>query len=100
MTLDELLTQPLAPVADNGFSARVVARVKAAERRHAAVVMFAAAAVAALACLLIPLNELTGDFAVALIQLGSSPMVALAAALLVLTFLIDRVWADRRFLQL
>ena len=100
MTLDELLTQPLAPVADNGFSARVVARVKAEERRHAAIIMVAAAAAAVLACLLLPLRAITGDVAVALLQLGSSPMVALAGALLVLTFLIDRLWADRRFLQL
>ena len=100
MTLDELLTQPLAPVADNGFSARVIARVKSEERRRAAVVIFAAAAAAVLACLLVPLHEITGDFAAELIQLGTSPMVALAAALLVLTFLVDRLWADRRFLQL
>ena len=100
MTLDELLTQPLAPVADNGFSARVVARVKAEERRRAAVIMVMAAAAAALACFLLPLHALTGDFAVALIQLGTSPMVALAAALLVLTYLIDRLWTDRKFLQI
>ena len=100
MTLDELLTQPLAPVADNGFSARIVARIKARERRHTTAVMFAAAAAAVLACLLVPLHALTGDFAVALIQLGTSPIVGLAAALLVLTFLIDRVWTDRRFLQI
>jgi hypothetical protein len=100
MNLDELLMQPLAPVADNGFSARVITRVKAAERRHAAVVMLAAAALATVACLLVPLHDVTGDFAAAIIQIGTSPMVGLAAALLVLTFMIDRLWADRRFLQL
>ena len=100
MKLDELLSQPLPPVADNGFSARVVARVKAEERRRVAVIMFTAAAAAALVYFLVPLRDLTGDFAAALIQLGTSPMVALAVAMLVLTFLIDRLWSDRRFLQI
>jgi hypothetical protein len=99
MNLDELLSQPLPPVADNGFSARVVARVKAAERRRAAAIMIASAAAVTILCLLVPLREITGDFAAALIQLGTSPLVGLAAALLVLTFLLDRLWADRRFLQ-
>ena len=98
--LDALLSQPLAPVADNGFSARVIARVKAQERRHAAWIVISAVTAATLACLLLPLHVVTGDLAVALLQIGTSPMVALAGALLVLTFFIDRLYTDRKFLQI
>jgi hypothetical protein len=97
--LDALLLQPLAPVTDNGFSARVIAGVKAQERRHAAWIGVAAIAAATLACLLLPLYTLTGDFAAMLIQLGTSPMVALAGALLVLTYFIDRLYTDGRVLN-
>ena len=97
--LDALLKQPLAPVADNGFTARVIAKVQAEERRHAWIVAFGALTAATLICLLVPVKAITGDFAAALVQLALSPMVGMALIVCIATFLIDRLFSDRKFLQ-
>lgn len=99
MNLDEMLSQPLPDVPDNGFSVRVIARVRQAERRRAAVIAFVSITVTTILCLLLPLHHITGEIAVAMVQIGTSPLVALAGALLVLTFFIDRLFSDRRLLQ-
>ena len=98
--LDALLSQPLAPVADNGFSARVIARVKFEERRHDVVALAAAGAVALVLCLLVPVHNILGDLLAVLLQLSMTPMIGVAAALLMLTFLIDRVLWDRKLFQI
>jgi len=96
--IDTLLKQPLAPVADNGFSARVIARVRKEEQRRTAAVALASVLAATLLCLLVPLNAFLGDLSAALFLAANSPTVGLAGALLVLTFLIDRLYTDRKFL--
>jgi len=98
--LDALLSQPLAPVADNGFSTLLVARIKHKERRRDVVISIAVFAAALLLCLLVPLQNIVADIAVAVLQLAISPMVGLAVVLLVLTFMIDRLVSDKKFLQL
>ena len=100
MNLDELLSEPLPDVPDNGFAARVIARVKAEERRRAAVIMIATVIGVTALCFFIPLSMFTAAIGVATFQLGTSPLVGWAAAALVLTFLIDRVLTtDRQLLQ-
>lgn len=100
MNLDEMLSQPLPDVPDNGFTARVITRVKAEERRRAAAIMIATVIGVTILCLLIPLPVFTAAIGLAMFQLGTSPMIGWAAAALVLTFLIDRVLTtDRGLLQ-
>lgn len=98
--LDALLSQPLAPVADNGFSARLDARIERAERRHDLVVLAMVTAAALALCLLVPVQHVLGDLAAVLLQLAMTPMIGVAVAMLLLTFLIDRVLWDRKFLRL
>jgi hypothetical protein len=100
MNLDELLSQPLPDVPDNGFTMRVIARVKAEERRRAAVIMIASVIGVSIFCLLIPLRVFTAAIGLTVFQLGTSPLVGWAAAALVLTFVIDRILTtDRGLLQ-
>jgi len=100
MNLDELLSQPLPDVPDNGFTARVLTRVKAEERRRAVAIMIATVIGVTILCLLIPLPVFTAAIGLTVFQLGTSPLVGWAAAALVLTFVIDRVLTtDRGLLQ-
>lgn len=98
--LDTLLSQPLAPVADNGFSARLVTRIERSERRHDVVVLAVAVLAALALCLVVPVQHLLGDLAAVVLQLAMTPMVGFAVVMLVLTFLIDRAMWDRKFLRL
>jgi hypothetical protein len=98
--LDALLSQPLAPVADNGFSARLVARIERAERRHDLIVMAVVAAAALALCLLVPVQHVLGDFAAVILQMAMTPMIGVGVAMLAVTFLIDRILMDRKFLQI
>jgi hypothetical protein len=101
MNLDEMLSQPLPEMPDNGFSTRVVARVKAEERRKAVAAVIAALAGVTLLCFLVPMPDYTAAIGVALLQFGLSPLASLAVAALVLTFVIDRLWTtDRQLLQM
>lgn len=100
MNLDEILSQPLPDVPDNGFTARVIARVKTEERRRAATIMIATVIGVTALCFFIPLQVFTAAIGLMVFQLGTSSLVALAAAVLVLTFLIDRMLTtDRGLLQ-
>ncbi len=100
MTLDELLSQPLPDVPDNGFTARVITRVKAAERRRAAGIMVATVIGVTILCLLVPLRVFTAAIGLTVFELGTSPLVGWAAAALVLTFVVDRILTtDRGLLQ-
>ena len=100
MNLDEMLSQPLPDVPDNGFSDRVIVRMKHEERRKMYAVALMSMLAAALACLLLPLHAIIGDIAAALVLIGTSPMLGLAVAVLVLTILVDRVLSDRQLLRL
>lgn len=100
MNLDELLSQPLPEVADNGFSDRVVVRVKAEERRYFYVIAIACVVAATALCVLVPMHDITAAIGVTVYDLGTSAMLAWAGAALVLTYLVDRLLADRQLLQL
>ena len=100
LELDALLSQPLPPVADNGFSARLDTRIERAERRHDLIVVAMVTLAALSLCLLVPVQHVLGDLAAVLLQLAMTPMIGMAVALLVLTFLIDRILWDRKFLRL
>jgi preprotein translocase subunit SecY len=99
MNLDEMLSQPLPEVPDNGFSARVIVRVKREERVKAVAIVIAAVAAVTLLCLLVPMPAFTATIGVAVLKFGMSPFAALAAGTLVLTFLADRLWSERGLLQ-
>lgn len=90
MSIDDLLSQPLPSVADNGFSARVMRRVRADERRHFALIGAGSVAAATLACLFLPLQAITLEVNHALVTLGTSTAVGIGAAALLLTMLFDR----------
>jgi hypothetical protein len=100
MNLDEMLSQPLPEVPDNGFSDRVIARVKAEERRKWIEITLISVIAAAVACLLLPIRAIVGDFAAGVILMGSSPSFAIAAVVLAATFLVDRLWNERQLLQM
>lgn len=90
MSIDDLLRQPLPAVADNGFSARVMGRIKAEQRQRMALVTLGSVAAATLGCLFVPMPFLSEELSNIIVQIGTSPAVALAAAALVLTALVDR----------
>lgn len=100
MNLDELLSQPLQPVPDNGFSARVMARIKTEERRHVAMTVALSVAATIVLCVMMPLRDLTGLIGGAIIELGTSPMILVAVIVLALTFLVDRLYTDHKLLQI
>jgi hypothetical protein len=99
MNLDEMLSQPLPDVPDNGFSARVMARVEQQERYKLVQIILISVVAAALASLLLPIRAMVGDFAAGLIVMSNSASFAIAAAVIALTFLIDRLWSERSLLQ-
>ena len=99
MNLDEMLSQPLPDVPDNGFSARVMARVEQQERYKLVQIILISGVAAALASLLLPIRAMVGDFAAGLIVMSNSASFAIAAAVIALTFLIDRLWSERSLLQ-
>ncbi len=90
MNIDDLLRQPLPAAPDNGFSARVMGRIKAEQRQHMALVALGSVAAATVGCLFVPMPALSEQLGDIIVQLGTSPAVALAAAALVLTALVDR----------
>ena len=93
--LDTLLASPLAPVADDGFSAAVARRALALETRHKLLDSLAllAAGLAVLAAL--PLPALRTAIETVTLDLGNSQPVAFACAALVLTGVFARWVVDR-----
>lgn len=94
--LDALLSQPLAPVADNGFSAKVMLRVHREQQRRLTMLGLAIAAVVLLLAFLIPATAITQLAAVPaslnalLVKLTSSVQFGVAVAVLILVYLYDR----------
>jgi len=88
--IDDLLNQPLASVADAGFSARVMGRVKAQRRRQLALTYAGFAVCFLLAILLLPLPSIGAEFGTLVPKIAGSWAVNIAAALLVLTYFLDR----------
>lgn len=99
MNLDEMLSQPLPDVPDNGFSNRVMVRVEALERRKVVEIVLISVVAAVLVCLLLPLRAMAGDLAGGAIQMSTTPALGIAAVVLAVTFLVDRLWSERQLLQ-
>ena len=90
MTIDDLLNQPLASVADDGFSTRVMRRVRAGERRNLFAVAAAAVLCTVLALLFVPVQSIGADLNLALVQIAQSAAVSIAVAAVILTLLFER----------
>jgi hypothetical protein len=90
MSIDELLSQPLAPVADNGFSAKVVTRIRRQEQRQLLSMGLVAILAATVACLLLPVSALTQVLNGIVVTLATSLEVGVAALAILATWLYDR----------
>lgn len=90
MSIDDLLSQPLPAVADNGFTARVQGRIRAAERGKIALVAAGSAVAATLLCLVVPMETVSGELNSIILRLGTSTTLGLGGAALFLTMLVDR----------
>lgn len=98
--LDDLLSQPLPPVADNGFSRQVMARIRKEEQRRFVVVGIIAAILATVVCLLVPWSQVLphvdmapmlhslNHFETSLAAVGTP--LSFAAGVLLLIYLYDR----------
>lgn len=93
--LDNLLAAPVADIPDDGFSARVVARM-AQERRRERWITYAAIGLGAVpAVLILPLPGIAADIARLLPLLASATPLAATGALLALTFSFEKLIRDR-----
>jgi len=90
MMIDELLSQPLAPVADNGFSAKIVTRIRRYEQRQLVALSIVVIAVATVACLLLPISLLSQTLNGIVITLATSLEVGIAVLAVLATWLYDR----------
>ncbi|MDR3528273.1 MAG: hypothetical protein P4L57_13440 [Rhizomicrobium sp.] len=90
MNIDDLLSEPLAPVADNGFSAQVMTQIRRQEQRQLILLGITAAFVATVACLLLPVTALTELLNGIVITLATSLEVGVAAVVILATWLFDR----------
>lgn len=90
MSIDDLLSQPLPTVSDNGFSARVTGRIRAVERGKIALVAAASAVAVTLLCLVVPMETVSVQLNSIVLELGTSTALGLGGAALFLTMLIDR----------
>lgn len=100
--LDQLLSRPVADVADDGFSHRVMTRILAEQRRRDAVAWVATAACALLVLPFLPLHEIAvmfgqavpqtigAELSQAVARLTASWAAQLALAVLVLSFVLER----------
>ena len=89
MNVDNFLSQ-LPSVADDGFSERVMGRVRVIARRRMAFTIASIAACVVLALLILPWRTIGAELGLIIPQIASSAALNLAAALLVLTFLVER----------
>jgi hypothetical protein len=92
---ERFLATPLADVADNGFSARVMGGIAMARRRNEWLT-YAVVALAALPLLfLLPVPRLSADISLLLPALASSAPLAAAAALILLTLSFENLIRER-----
>jgi len=88
--LDILLSQPLPSVADGGFAARVMYRVRTQQLWRRTLSILGVSACVLLAIVLLPLHSIGTEFGTLVPKIAGSWAVNFAAAALVLTFLLDR----------
>ena len=91
--LDVLLTKPLAPVADDGFSRAVVTKISVQERA-VAFEWGTAAVLFVLVLLFVPWGRLTAPFENIAFDLGMSMPFAIACAAIALSHMSLRLFAD------
>ncbi len=89
-TIDELLVQPLTSVADEGFSRNVMARVRKTQRRGRLVTAAGALTFMVLALLVLPLQKIGEEIGWLVPTIATSAAFNLAAAIIVLTLLLER----------
>ena len=87
--LDILLSQPLPPVADDGFSACVMARVHRHRRFRFAVAAAYVAVCVVLVFLLLPVQSVASELNFVITQIAGSTAVSLAVAAIILTLVLD-----------
>jgi len=92
MNIDDFLSQ-LPPVADDGFSQRVMGRVHAITRRRMAFTVASIAACVVVALLILPLHAIGAELGLIIPQIASSAALNLAAAIIVVTILAERQFA-------
>ena len=85
--LDKLLSQPLAAVADDGFSARVTRRVRVERLRGHWKTAAAVAVCVVLTVLVLPLHSIGAALGAGLPQIAASWAITLAAGIVVLSLL-------------
>ena len=88
--LDILLSSPLAPVADEGFSTQVMKRVRAEQFQRMALTIAVIALCSLPIFLLIPVPRLGAELGSLVPEIAGSLAVNFAAAALILTYLFDR----------
>ncbi|MBS0273063.1 MAG: hypothetical protein JSR55_01405 [Proteobacteria bacterium] len=91
--LDTLLCQPLAPVADSGFSASVARRALALQERDKLLDQLVLLVTMAIVLLTLPLGHIVAAIETVTVNLGNLLPVAIAA--LVLTASFARLAVDR-----
>jgi len=89
MNIDDFLSQ-LPSVADDGFSERVMGEVRAMARRRVAVTVASIVACVVLALLVLPLRAIGTELSLIIPQIAGSAALNFAAAVIVLTFLVER----------
>ncbi len=92
--IDDLLNQPLASVADDGFSARVMDQVRALQSRRLIVTIASVAACIVLALLILPLQTIGAELNAVVFTVAGNAAVSFAVAMLVLTFLLERQFSQ------
>jgi hypothetical protein len=93
MNIDDLLNQPLTSVADDGFSGRVMGGVRALRRRRLLVTWASVAACIVLALLVLPMQTIGAELGLVIPKIAGSVAVNFAAALVVLSLLLERQFA-------
>lgn len=93
--LDALLSQPLAEVADDGFSAAVAHRALREEERHKLLDQLVLLLTGAAILVALPLGHFGAAIETVTVSLGNSRPVGLAFAALVLTIAFVRGVVDR-----
>ena len=93
MKIDDLLNQPLTSIADDGFSGRVMGRVGALRRQRLFATWASVAVCILLALLILPWRTAGGELGLVVPAVFGSLAVNFAAAVIVLSLLLERQFA-------
>jgi hypothetical protein len=93
-TLDERLSAPLDAVADDGFSAHLMARIEQSEQRGFWLEAGLIVVLGSLVLVSVPVPQLEDAIVRVSVTLANSPAAAMAALALTLLFAYFRIFAD------